>query len=99
MDWPTKPLHFDPGASKREILEFISNRFEYLNRKYAVVGLSGGLDSSLTAVLTVESLGAEKVKLYYLPERDSKSIHKKHALILSKKFKTLIHSSVLSARV
>jgi NAD+ synthase len=85
MDWPTNPLHFDPKVSKREIIEFLSNRFEFLNRKYAVVGLSGGLDSSLTAALAVESLGAENVKLYYLPERDSKSIHKKHALILSKK--------------
>ena len=85
MDWTNNPLEFDPKAVKKEIVDLIQDRFRYLNRKYAVIGLSGGLDSSLSAVLMVESLGPEKVKLYYLPERDSKSIHKKHAQILSRK--------------
>ena len=85
MDFSNNLLEFDPKAAKKEIADLIQDRFRYLNRKYAVIGLSGGLDSSLSAVLTVESLGPEKVKLYYLPERDSKSIHKKHAHLLSRK--------------
>lgn len=36
-----------------------------------VVGLSGGIDSSLTAVLAVEALGKENVKGIYLPTRYS----------------------------
>jgi NAD+ synthase len=84
MDISNNLLEFDPKAAKKEIIDLIQDRFLYLNRKYAVIGLSGGLDSSLAAVLTVESLGPEKVKLYYLPERDSKSIHKKHAQLLSR---------------
>ena len=85
MDFSNHLLEFDPKAAIKEIVNLIQDRFRYLNRKYAVIGLSGGLDSSLAAVLTAESLGPEKVKLYYLPERDSKSIHKKHAQILSRK--------------
>lgn len=85
MEWPADLLQIDPVVSKKEIIALIQDRFQYLNRKYAVIGLSGGLDSSLTAALTTESLGPEKVKLYYLPERDSKPIHKKHALSLARK--------------
>jgi len=85
MEWSADLLQIDPVVSKKEIIALIQDRFQYLNRKYAVIGLSGGLDSSLTAALTTESLGPEKVKLYYLPERDSKPIHKKHALSLARK--------------
>ena len=60
------------------------HKYEKLNRTTAIVGLSGGLDSSLTAALAVQSLGPERVKLYYLPERDSKSIHRDHAHLLGK---------------
>lgn len=84
MDWSANLLQLDPEVAKKEIVDLIQNRFQYLNRKFAVIGLSGGLDSSLTASLTVVSLGAEKVKLYYLPERDSKPIHKKHAQMISR---------------
>lgn len=47
------------------------------------MGLSGGLDSSLAAVLAVISLGAENVKLYYLPDRDSNPLHYKDARLIA----------------
>jgi NAD+ synthase len=55
-----------------------------LGRDGAIVGLSGGLDSAVTATLTVRSLGSDKVQLFNLPEKDSKPIHQKHAKELAK---------------
>jgi len=66
-----------------EIKTFIQDRFKGLNRRSAIIGFSGGLDSSLTAALAVKSLGKELVSLYYLLERDSKPIHRKHAMLLA----------------
>ena len=88
MTWPLDPLQIDPEETVRSITKFIRTRFQQLNRKVAILGLSGGLDSSLAAVLAVMSLGPERVKLYYLPERDSKSLHRKHALMISKELGT-----------
>ncbi len=42
-----------------------------LRRKGAVVGLSGGVDSSVVAALCVRALGRERVLGLFMPERDS----------------------------
>src|SRR5437773_1385124 len=42
-----------------------------LRRRGAVVGLSGGVDSSVVATLCARALGAEKVQAIFMPERDS----------------------------
>jgi NAD+ synthase len=88
MDWTQSVLEINPRQIEREILTFIKNHFNTLNRKVAILGLSGGLDSSVIATLAVKSLGKDKVKLYYLPERDSKSIHRRHALSLAEQLES-----------
>lgn len=50
------------------IKEQVASRFR---RKGAVVGLSGGIDSAVTAALCVRSLGKEKVLGLVLPEKES----------------------------
>ncbi|NEU10010.1 NAD(+) synthase [Flavihumibacter sp. R14] len=42
-----------------------------LNRRGAVVGISGGIDSSVTLALAVRAFGAKNVVAIMLPERDS----------------------------
>jgi len=84
MEWPKNPLILDPEKTVQEIVDFIHNISTLLGRGKAVLGLSGGLDSSITAALTVKAIGSENVKFYYLPERDSKSIHHRHASLLAK---------------
>jgi NAD+ synthase len=42
-----------------------------LRRRGAVVGLSGGIDSSVVAALCVKALGKERVLGVFMPERDS----------------------------
>jgi NAD+ synthase len=83
MDWPQDPLQINPSKTLTEISEFIQLKFKQIDRRVAIIGLSGGLDSSIAASLTVRSLGADHTKLYYLPERDSKPIHSRHALLLA----------------
>lgn len=57
-----------------------------LKRKGAVVGISGGIDSSVTLALAVKAFGAEKVVGILLPEKDSSSESKDLALTLAAKF-------------
>ena len=79
MDWTQSALNLNLSLTVNEISALIQDRLQHLNRKNAVIGLSGGLDSSLTASLAVQSLGKYRVKLYYLPDVDSKPLHKQHA--------------------
>ena len=57
-----------PGM-KEKIMDFIRNKVQEAGLNGAVIGLSGGIDSALTAYLTVEALGADKVLGLLLPEK------------------------------
>lgn len=59
-----------------------------MNRNKIIIGLSGGLDSSHTAALAVIAIGADKVKHNYLPDRHSKKLHRKHAILLENQLGT-----------
>ena len=52
-------------------------------RKGAVVGISGGIDSSVTLALTAKAIGAQNVIGILLPEKDSSSESKELALKLA----------------
>jgi NAD+ synthase len=52
-----------------------------------VIGMSGGIDSSVTLALAVRALGPEKVLGVMLPEKDSSNESKEFALKLAEKFK------------
>lgn len=79
----TEALSLDAPAAAAEIETFIQERLAYYQRKGAVVALSGGLDSAVTAALTVRALGADKVILLNLPERDSDPVHRRHARMIA----------------
>jgi len=64
-------LEFDLEISKKNIIDFIRKYIKDLNKQGAVVGLSGGIDSSLVLKLCVEALGHKNVIAVMLPERDS----------------------------
>lgn len=57
-----------------------------LRKSGGVVGISGGIDSSVTMALLVQALGPESVVGIMLPEKDSSSESKYLALKLSEKF-------------
>lgn len=78
-----KALVIDPQKTQQEISTFLQRRCQDLNRKGIILGLSGGLDSSLLAYLAVASFDKENVHPLYLPERDSKPLHKEHAQLVA----------------
>lgn len=57
-----------------------------LKRKGAVIGISGGIDSSVTMALCVKAFGSEKVIGVLLPEKDSSPESAEFALELANKF-------------
>jgi len=65
-------LKLDP-AETTEHIAFVLRAMikEQLHRKGAVVGLSGGIDSSVTAALCARALGQERVLGLLMPEADS----------------------------
>ncbi len=56
---------------KEHIIHQIKEYFKKAGKKKAVIGLSGGLDSSLTCYLVAEALGPRNVFAYYLPFNSS----------------------------
>jgi len=56
-------------AIKDKIVGFINHKVQESGASGAVLGLSGGIDSSLTAYLSVEALGPENVLGLLLPEK------------------------------
>lgn len=59
---------------------------EGMHRKGAIVGISGGIDSSVTLALSVKAFGANNVTGILLPEKDSSPESAKLALELAEKF-------------
>jgi NAD+ synthase len=55
-----------------------------IRRKGAIVGISGGIDSSVSAALAVKALGPENVIGILLPEKDSSEDSKELALLLAR---------------
>jgi len=67
------------------IISFIKEQVKKFNREGAVIGLSGGVDSSLSAFLTVKAIGKENVLALFMPERDSHPQSKKDAELVAEK--------------
>jgi NAD+ synthase len=68
----TDPLKIDAGRETERIAAAIrENVAKQLKRKGVVLGLSGGIDSSVVAALSVRALGANRVFGLFMPEADS----------------------------
>ncbi|UDF32273.1 UNVERIFIED_ORG: NAD(+) synthase (plasmid) [Roseateles sp. XES5] len=66
------PLVLDPAAEVERITTWMREKLRTdLRKRGLVLGLSGGIDSSLSAALAVRALGAKNVFALYMPENDS----------------------------
>ncbi len=53
---------------QNKIIDFIRNETDKADANGVVVGISGGIDSALTATLTIKALGKDKVLGIHMPE-------------------------------
>jgi NAD+ synthase (glutamine-hydrolysing) len=77
------PLAIDPELARKWLVSFL--RDEVVKRrgfKKGIVGLSGGVDSALTAFLAAEALGKENVIGVRMPYRDSSPDSLAHAQLV-----------------
>jgi NAD+ synthase len=64
-------LDINPDIAIRMLTEFIRDQIEKAGVKGAVLGLSGGIDSALSAYLSAQALGAENVLAVRMPYKSS----------------------------
>ena len=77
------PLSIDPDLARRWLVSFLKD--EVVRRRgfaKGIVGLSGGVDSSLTAFLAVEALGKENVIAVRMPYKTSSPESLEHAQLV-----------------
>lgn len=68
-------LAIDAPKVTEQIVRFISTKMEQLQRDNIVLGLSGGLDSSVVAALCSRAVGPDNVIALLMPEKDSNPTH------------------------
>src|SRR6266516_662093 len=79
-DMVEKRLALDPQTAISRIVDFIRTSFKSSRCAGIVVGLSGGIDSALTATLCVKAVGPEKVTgVFMFEERMQHGIDARHA--------------------
>src|SRR5688500_9709776 len=71
VDLSPAVLRIDTRVAADKIAVAVEEQVRGLRRRGVVLGLSGGIDSSVTAAVCVRALGPERVFGIYMPERDS----------------------------
>ena len=80
-------LCIDPVAESARIEAWIADTiFNRFRRKGGVIGVSGGIDSSVTYALAVRALGVDRVVALGLPETDSETASEQLARLLVGRF-------------
>jgi NAD+ synthetase len=76
------PLEIDPELTAGWLVSFLREEFERRGFRKAVVGLSGGVDSAVTAFLSSKALGKENVLAVEMPYRTSNPDSLAHAQLV-----------------
>lgn len=75
-------LAIQPDLTRRLLVEFIRNETRKFGFNRVVLGISGGIDSALSATLAAEALGPENVVGLMLPYKTSSPESEAHARLL-----------------
>ncbi|HEY9165390.1 MAG TPA: NAD+ synthase [Candidatus Kryptonia bacterium] len=86
METQVKDLKINSALVKDLLVRFIREEVEKAGFKRVVVGLSGGVDSALSAVLAAEAIGKANVLCVILPYRTSSKESASDANLLASKF-------------
>jgi NAD+ synthase len=71
MSFAKDVLKIDCESEAERISGFIRDQVKSMHRRGIVIGLSGGIDSALSAALSVKAVGKEKVLALLLPDKES----------------------------
>lgn len=80
-----KELEINAEKAASRIESFIKVSMENLEREGVILGLSGGIDSAVTAALCARAVGPERTMALVMPDRDSKKEHTEDASSLAKR--------------
>jgi NAD+ synthase len=72
-------LRIDPERETERINAFIQKQVASMKKDGAVIGLSGGIDSSICSCLCLKALGRSKVLGLILPEKESNPVSEQYA--------------------
>ena len=82
-----RSLELDAASEVEKIVQFLQENVQHnLHRQGAVLGISGGIDSSVVLALCVRAFGAQRVIGILLPERESSPESAELAHLLAKQF-------------
>jgi NAD+ synthase (glutamine-hydrolysing) len=79
---PPAPLVIDAALAQEWLVQFIREEMARRNFQCAVVGISGGVDSAVTAYLATKALGAKNVLGVRMPYRTSSKESLEHAQLV-----------------
>jgi NAD+ synthetase len=79
---PTAPLEIDPELAEEWLVHFIRDEMARRGFECALVGVSGGVDSAVTAYLAAKALGPENVVGVRMPYRSSSKESLDHAQLV-----------------
>ena len=79
-------LRLDAAAEVDRICDAIRSQLRALHRRGAVLGVSGGIDSSLCTALCAKALGPDRVLGIFMPEADSDPLSLRLGRLLTEKF-------------
>jgi NAD+ synthase len=97
MKFDYNSINIDPEVEVQKIVMEIREALKSrLKKRGTVVGISGGIDSSVVMALCVKAVGSEKVLGIMMPEKDSTSDSLLLATILAEKFGVKTHLEELS---
>jgi len=72
MEFSKQVLNIDPAEVTDELVDFLRTNVRKKMRRYGgVIGISGGVDSSVVLALCVRAFGPNKIAAIMLPEKDS----------------------------
>jgi NAD+ synthase (glutamine-hydrolysing) len=79
---PAAPLEIDPELTAEWLTEFVREEMRQRSFEKAVIGVSGGVDSAVTAYLAARALGAKNVIGVRMPYRTSSPASLEHAQLV-----------------
>lgn len=88
MKFTMDSIYLNANAETERLVAALKDTVAFkLKKRGAVVGVSGGIDSSIVLALCAKTFGPEKVLAIMMPERDSSPESKELATLLCEKFK------------